>query len=97
MNYDESLANRLPLPLIVLPGDVPKQRSVLARIWVEEQRQERRREPIRGHGDEVGCPDALEKGDRAVPVDRKMSGRVHVRDASGSCAGATSHRESPGQ
>ncbi len=90
MNDDESLANRLPPPLIVLPGDVPKERSVLACIWVEEQRQERRCEPIRGHGDEVGCPDVLEKGDCTVAVDRKMSRRVHVRDASGSCEEATS-------
>ena len=47
VNDDQRVANRLPLPLIVLSRDVTEERPVLAHTRVEEQRQERRDEPDR--------------------------------------------------
>jgi hypothetical protein len=67
----------LSLPLIVLSRDVTKERTVIASTRVEEQRQERRNEPIGGHGDKVGGPNVFEKGNRAVLINGEMSRRIH--------------------
>ena len=55
------------------------QRPVLADSGVEQQGQERRNQPILGHGHKIGRANLCKESGRALMVDCEVSGRVQGR------------------
>jgi shikimate dehydrogenase len=74
----EGLAQRVQLPLVVVPGHVPVQRPVLAGRRHPHERQHRRHQPLGRHRDQISRPVIAEQFVNKRLIRQKMGRYVHA-------------------